>query len=323
MKMPFVVTLSILLFQYSFCQVTGPIAMEEFTYRRVRNPFDEIPLFNREEIKSRKIDTAYLVYHPASWAEDDTPFKTCPCSYNDTLESFVFDNEGRIQSSTTYQLLGDYSSTKHFDTLGKFIGITSYRKNGTRKGSSTIMFNDDRDSTQYKEIIKKQINGSDTIETKIIFWKFKKGLDTAFIETYRYNKKGKLIEEQSSVNKKNAYEIDDDTGESTYHYKYDYDDAGRLTYYQDLADHEYQKITYPVYGKQTNYYQSGTNRLLHTELKLIKELNGLITISSGGSFIILTPLEKGSKLFKLKTVVGAGEIPLLFYIEFIYKSNNK
>ena len=85
-------------------QVKPPLAVEE--YLRGLSPVDEIPLFDLTEIKRRKIDTAYIIYHPASWAEYDSSYNPCTCPYSDTLELYVFDYEGRIIQSTSFQQPG-------------------------------------------------------------------------------------------------------------------------------------------------------------------------------------------------------------------------
>src|SRR5438067_12928299 len=101
------------------------------------------------------------------------------------------------------------------------------------------------DTTNFKTIIKRVKDRNDSVITEFSFWKFQNGLDTATIVKKRFNNRGKLIEVQSSVNKKNAREIDDDTGEYTYHLKYDYDDRDRLIYYRNLESNEYKRISYP------------------------------------------------------------------------------
>lgn len=298
-------------------QRSAPLAIEE--YKRGLNPKEEIPLFDLDEIKARKIDTVYIIYHLASWAEYDSVINPCTCSYSDTLFKYVFDEEGRIIALTHYQQLGDFSYTMHYDTSGHLIGRTNYRRYGANRGSKTTMF-PPFDSTQYKEVLLKRKEGTDSITTLISFWKFKKGLDTAIIVTKRYNSKGKLIEEESEVSKKNEREINDDTGGATYHYKYDYDEQGRLVYYQSFGSNRYEIISYPFYGTLTEVYNVTTNQIENRRVKLIKEENGVITSTfDNRRTVTLTPLEKGSKLFKLRTIIDQGEIPLLYYHEFVYK----
>ena len=149
--------------------------------------------------------------------------------------------------------------------------------------------------------------------------KFTHGLDTATIETRRYNSKRQLVEVKSSVNARNAREFDDDTDASTYHFRYDYDHKGRLIYYRDLESNVYKKISYPFYGKLTEIYNVHTDKLKERELKMINEEDGVITVTFGRKQIILTPLEKGSKLFRLRTIVEPGDIPLMMYHEINYK----
>jgi len=81
-------------------------------------------------------------------------------------------------------------------------------------------------------------------------------------------------------------------------------------------------ITCPFYGKLTETYNVRTNELISTEVKLINNDNGVITITfDNGQTTTLTPLEKGSKLFKIRTIITrAGyAFPLIEYHEIVYK----
>jgi hypothetical protein len=299
-------------------QVKPPLAIEE--NKEGINPLEEIRLFDLQEIRQRKIDTVYIIYHPAGWEEGYQPPNRDNCSYSDTLTRYVFDREGRILEYTYFQQFGEYSTTIQYDTLGNRLALISYRRYGARAGYSTHKFDTESETFNTKrEFIRKKV-GADSLITLIFFMKFSHGLDTAIIETWTYNTNGKLIELQSSVNKRNARELDDDTGSSTYHYKYDYDDSGRLTYYRDYESREYEKISYPFYGRLTEVYDPANNQLKEKRIKLVKEKEGVITITFDYQQITLTPLEKGSRLFKLRTIVQGGEFPLMHYDEIVYKT---
>ena len=298
-------------------QVRPPLAIEE--YSPGLNPVDEIPLFDLDEIKKRKIDTAYIIYHPASWAEYEKTINPCTCPYNDTLSLYRFDSEGRIIQYTYYQQLGDYSTTFHYDSTGNITARDQFRRIGAKKGTTRIPY-DNLDTASSKVLITVKRSDKDRIVTKIFLLKFTHGLDTATIETKKYNSKGQLVEVQSSVNKKNAHEFGDDTGSSTYHFKYEYDNKGRLVFFRDFESREFEKISYPFYGKLTEIYNASTGKLIERRVKVINEQNGVITVTfSNGSQVVLTPLEKGSKLFKLKSAISHGEFPLMEYFEIIYK----
>ncbi len=297
-------------------QVKPPLAIEE--YKRGLNPIDEIPLFDLTEIKNRKIDTAYIIYHPASWAEYEKTINPCTCPYNDTLSLYRFDSGGRIIQYTYFQQLGDYSTTFHYDSLGNIIARDMFSRIGAKKGTTTIPYSNS-DTTNFKSVIKRSKEGNDSLITEIVFLKFINDLDTATIETKRYNSRGQLVEVQSTVNKRNARELDDDTGESTYHFMYGYDDKGRLIYHRDLESNEYKKISYPFYGKLTEIFKASTDQLKERQIKVMNEQNGVVTVTFDNKQIVLTPLEKGSKLFKLRTIINPGEFPLMEYHEIVYK----
>ncbi len=301
-------------------QVKPPLAFQE--YSEGLNPVEEIRLFDLKEIKVRKIDSAYVIYHPASWAEYEPTINPCTCSYNDTLELYIFDSEGRIRRKTSFQNLGQFSTTFFFDSAGRRTAIDSYRKRGNKAGTSTFII-PYSDTAFNPRIVHSKKQGTDSIVTSIYFAKFRHGYDTSAVTRDRFTKNGILIETESAVNKKNEREFNDDTGESTYHYGYGYDDKGRLVYYRNYLSNEYEKISYPFYGKLTETYSSKTNLLQKQRLKLLDENNGIITVTFENRRIILTPLEKGSKLYKLRTVVDVGPVPLLEYYEIVYKRSNQ
>lgn len=300
-------------------QVKPPLAINDF--REGLNPLDEIRLFDLNEIRSRKIDTVYIIYHPASWIEDDLKGKPCNCSYNDTIASYVFDKKGRIiEKSSINNVLG-YASTAHYDTNGNRKAWTDHKRVDGIWKSSTRILNILDDSFSFKQIFIRGKDGKDSLITTITFLKFKNGLDTATIKIERYNERNILIETQQSINKKNEREYDDDTGSETFHYKYDYDEIGRLIYYRDFETREYEKISYPFYGKLTEIYNSLNDNLIERKVKLIKKDKEILTITLDGKQITLTPLEKGSKSYKLVTIVEANTFPYLYYHEIVYIGN--
>lgn len=299
-------------------QVKPPLVVHD--YEEGINPVEEIQLFDLAEIKARRIDTVYIINHPAGWVLVDIDSKICANSYNDTLTRYIFDTQGRIVETTNFGQLGEYSKTYHFDTLGNQIAITMYNRSGPYSGYKTFRFDGLPDTLEFKRKFIRDKIGNDSLIAVINFMKLKKGMDTVTIETKRYNAKGKLIEVQSSVNKKNKLEFGDDTGASTYHFEYNYDEQGKLTYYRDYRTQEYQKISYPFYGKLTETFNATTNKIKDQKIKLINNEKGVITITSNRRQIILTPLEKGSKLFKLETFVDSDEFPVIQYHEIVYKS---
>jgi YD repeat-containing protein len=318
MRRTFILICLVLIARLVQGQVKPPLAAQEFD--EGLNPVEEIRLFDLKEIKSRNIDTVYIIHHPASWAEYHPTFNPCTCSYNDTLSRYVFDTEGRIIESTSFRQLGHYSTTFHYDSLGNRTAITNYKRFGANAGYTTRKFDTKPDTSTFKQVFDRKKVGADSLIITITYLKFKHGLDTAIIEVNRYNSKDKLVEVQSSVNKRNAREFDDDTGSSTYHYQYDYDDKERLIYYRNYNSQEYKKIYYPFYGKLTEVYDASSNQLIDRQVKLIKQEKGIITITFDRKQITITPLENGSKLFKLITVVEPSEFPILFYHEIVYKT---
>jgi hypothetical protein len=98
-----------------------------------------------------------------------------------------------------FQQLGDYSTTSHYDTLGNMTAITTYRRMGAKAGSSNHKIGASPHTSAFKQVFTRKKFGNDSLITIITFLKFKHRLDTAIIETKRYNSKGKLVEIQSLV----------------------------------------------------------------------------------------------------------------------------
>ena len=278
----------------------SPLVTKE--YMRGLNPVDEIPLFNTQEIKERRIDTAYVIYHPGSWSEYHPTINPCNCTFDDTLSRYCFDTQGRIIEYLNYIVPIKHRKSIYYDTLGR-----------------NKRFNYDADTVNYKSIITRKKRGNDSLTVSYYLLKFKKGLDTAIIEHRRYNVKGKLIESKSEVVPRNEYELDDDTREYTYHYKYDFDDQGRLIYYYSVGSGEYTKISYPPYGKLTEIFDITTNQVKEREVKLISNQRGYTTITYDTKQITLVPLEAGSKLFKLINFIDPGVLTLMYFHEIVYK----
>jgi hypothetical protein len=69
----------------------------------------------------------------------------------------------------------------------------------------------------------------------------------------------------------------------------------------------------------TEIYHSSSDEIKEREVKLVNKQDGVITVTFDRKQIILTPLEEGSKLFKLKTIVSPGRFPLMEYHEIVYK----
>src|SRR4051794_29058211 len=106
-------------------QVRPPLAIGPYIYEiDTTAPNENIRLFDFTEIASRKIDTAYIIYHPAGW---DLLFPNT-CSYSDTLEFYCFNSNGKIIQWTYFQQLGAYSSTVYYDSLGNPFARAQYQR---------------------------------------------------------------------------------------------------------------------------------------------------------------------------------------------------
>jgi hypothetical protein len=278
------------------------------------NPVDEIQLFDRQEIKKRGFTTAYIVYHPPAWKME--------CSYDDTLSIFRFDREGRIAEETQLKTLGMFGTTWIYDTLGnwtKRVSIRKYEDGRTKKDTSSMNIRPDSNS-RYSII--RQKFGTDSLITSVFFEEFDTVLDTAMVFISRYDSKHRIIEYRDYETKKYTDALGCAT-DSHHHLKYSWDEKNRLIYYDNMLGSTYKRISYPPYGKLTETYDRKTGKQVDLEPKFVSNSDGVITISTSSSQITLVPLERKSKLYKVKAVASAvasiDNIPEIEYYEIIYK----
>lgn len=302
-------------------QQTLPLAITNFDETLHRD--QQIKLFDPDELKARKIDTAYEIMHPASWSEEHH-LKPCECAYSDTMTRYIFDANGRLKEYTQYALLSTYLTSFYYDTLGNRI---AFGKETRQEGVSirkSIYPVTKTDSSGAKRILSSERKGVDSIITFILLIKVRKGMDTALIETERYDAKRRLVERSRTIIPRNANEFDDSLGDDLYlHCLYTYDDQDRLILYQDLTNNEYLKISYPFFGRLTEVYDAKTNTRKDFRIRMVKETDSEIYIASRTGGITLTKLEKNSKLIRMISHQISADIPMLQYTEIIYKSRQQ
>lgn len=281
----------------------------QFAYNDFMYGTQPIPLFDNSEIKARKITAAYMVRHPMTWKSEDwskpNPLQNeCPCSYNDTFAIYKFDDQGSLREFTFIYAKSQKVTQK-------------YDSSGNREGVNWTL-----DTAQFQQIITSSKIGQDSLVNTIVFMKFSKGLDTAYISKERYDNRGYLIEVQSISNKKNNHEFfDNHNGDYDYHYFQDFDNQGRLIYFSYDKQKEYKKISYPTFGKLLETYDVTKNVVTSTQATIIQKVGvsePALAITSGYDATVLTYLEKDSKLFKLRTKITFSEFPNIEYEEILY-----
>jgi hypothetical protein len=293
-----------------------------------KEKFDEFPLFDLAEIKARKIHTAYIIYHPGSWADYDTLYNKMTNRDNtppwcDTSHIYKFDDQGRIiqiaQLDRYPQIIYDYDSTGYNIAETK----SYYTKDGKKKYTRReFPYKKQPDTASYVRVeTKNEKTGTDSITTTIVFNKTlkasstkfeKKILDTIQINICRYNAQKLLVELEN-------IDFYDDVSLNNYHYRYGYDEQKRPIYFYDIKKGEYEKALYPPYGMLIEYFDARTNTLKDRFVYLIDIEDTLIRATSKAGQIVLTKLEKGSNLYKLKSVTSANEFPSIHYEEIVYK----
>ncbi len=271
-----------------------------------------MPLFDKEEIKRRGIIAAYLVRHPMSWQSEDWSKKDslvvdCPCSYNDTVSVYEFDDQGTLRRYTNKYV--NQIMTVTYDTTGE----------NTRHLSAP-------DSTEFRIHTRTRILESDSIVESTIWLRFSQGLDTAYTLKKRFDKKGQLREVISKPNiRNNPQWYDNHNGEYDYHHLQDFDEQGRLIYFSNLKAKTFTKISYPDFGRVEENFDSETRELRNSYAIIITKVGygSALSITTGQSSTVLTYLQKGSKLFKLRTKISHTDHPILEYDEILYQYRNE
>lgn len=280
-----------------------------YAYNDFMRGAELIPLFDKAEIKVKKISSAFMVRHPMSWKSVDrskpNPLQSeCSCSYNDTFAIYKFDNQGTLREFT-YNYTQSQKVSRIYDTSGQ-----------------ELRFNQITDTIQFQQTISSLNIGQDSLVTRIVLEKFSKGLDTAYVIKKRFDKRRLLIEIQSNSNKKYIRELEGGSyhGEYDYHYFQDFDDQGRLNFFSYDKEKMFERISYPDFGRLVETYDVKTNKITSTQITIIQKVGILepaLMISSGREATILTYLDKNSKLFKLRSNIKYSEFPSIEYEEIL------
>lgn len=179
--------------------------------------------------------------------------------------------------------------------------------------------------TEHREkdssITKVTVSEKDSTVFEYLFRNIRDHIDTAFILRRVYTKKGELIEHQLTPTNFYLRNTECATG-AFHHYKYDYDESGRLIYYYDLRYWYYRRVHYTDYGKKVETFDFETNKLLDTEHVLVSKINDLanntLTITETNRTKQVSK-SYSDNLLTLETIVELGYFPYIKYIEYEYK----
>jgi hypothetical protein len=243
-------------------------------------------LFDSIEIKARGIKKAYL-FRCSGERDENGEF-----SSRDTLDIFLFDSTGKANCRIAYPWHQHYISIKR-----------------------TICNTDEQEGVFSKFLLSKNNPGS--IITEFVFESFSDGMDTAFVNTRKYNIKGLLIEERSNPTRKYVKAALCPQGNS-YHYQYNYDDSSRPIFYRDFHTAEYKKIFYTFFGSITETYDVKTNTLISKEVTLIQNEPDFISETNIKESITITRHAKNSKLFHRFSITNLGEPSYTLFYEITY-----
>lgn len=244
-----------------------------------------LELFDSIEIKARGIQKAYL-FRCSGERDENGEF-----SSRDTLDIFLFDSTGKANCRIAYPWPQRYISIKR-----------------------TICNTEEQEGVFSKLFLSQ--NNQDSVITEFVFENFSDGIDTAFVNTRKYNTKGLLIEETSTPTRKyiKALMCQGDR----HHYQYNYDDSSRLIFYRDFHTTEYKTISYTFFGSITETYDAKTNKIIEKEVKLIQTEPDFISETTTKESITITRDAKNSKLFHRFSITNLGEPSYTLFYEITY-----
>lgn len=245
-----------------------------------------LDLFDSIEINARGIKKAYL-FRCSGERDENGEF-----SSRDTLDVFLFDSTGKANCRIAYPWYQHYISIKR-----------------------TICNTEEQEWLFLKSLLSQNNQGS--VLREFAFLSFADGVDTAFINTRKYNIKGLLIEERSNPTRKYIKAAMCPQGDR-YHYQYNYDDSGRLIFYRDFHTAEYKTISYTFFGSVTETCDVKTDKIIRKEVTLIQNESDFISETTNKESITITRHAKNSKLFHRFSITNLGEPSYTLFYEITY-----
>jgi hypothetical protein len=284
------------------------------------NTIYETKLFDTAEIRKRNIKTAYLIYHPSNWT-------TAQNVSGDTILVYYFDTTGVIQKQLFIDTTGEVT-TSLLDNRGNVTRTFRVNKFGIILQDDSVRLNVE-DTKKRKESYSKTKDGVDSVFTTLILEQVSSSFDTLYYIKRVKDGNGKLREDLVITSKSIARQHH--MMPTKTHFMYEYDDKGRLVSKKDLVSSKMYRTSYfdetlnglrspyrPTQGEVYETVDATNNRLLTAEIKF-KDEDGIVTLTTKEKHVIISPLEKGSQLVKLLTVIVTEEVPAVEYFEVSYR----
>ena len=291
---------------------------EKHHYGYGYNTIYETKLFDTAEIRARHFKIAYLIYHPCNWGAGKS-------NSSDTLLIYHFDTFGLEQEHSYIDTIGKMT-TWFLDKRGSVKRALCLNINGDTLQDDTAK--DVVDTVKRKESYSRIKDGLDSVFTTLILEEVVSGFDTLYYMKTVVGENEKVKEYLVITSKSIARQHH--LMPTKTHYKYEYDDKGRLVTKKDLVSFKTYKTSYfdetiasrrtypPAQGEVYETVDATSNRILNAEIKF-KDEDDVITLTTKQKHVIITPLEKGSRLVKLLTVIVTKELPTVEYYEVSYK----
>jgi len=300
----------------SFTNAQDRVIEEYLEGRRGITPMYSEYLFDVEELLHRNFDSAIMIQHSRGWdgLSDSNP---------DTICIWTFNRDGSNRAFIEYHNFGMNTTTREFDTVNKNMIITTEYRKGVKAGKKEIKHRSYLDSREVKIIT--ETRGPDNVNTRIYFWDSPSGKDTASLKIITRNIDNKVIESKETVDSAYSSFIGGhiDYWGLQHHRTYQYDELGRVTRFSSFDRWGWDgilTIKYTDFGRVIERFDYRTGESISKDVELINRSDdGILVFTTTERQVTLVPLEKGSKLFKLKTVAMSGELPYIDYYEISYR----
>lgn len=256
-------------FLAGFSQFLNPDDFDDHVLQRFDAAvYDASGLFDSTEIKNRRIKSAALLqtYEGITAA--------------DTVYIYYFDTTGKVVAQVYFTPpSGDADGDSY--VRDKVCDINSFNKIRSAQDSAA------------KIVFVKSTDDS-TVNAYYIYM-YPDGVDTSIRVTIKYNGLGQIIERKKEISDRYKQQAPGNANMAM-HYKFRYDDSGRIVYRESVDRNRYTLINYTQYGVERKSYNSDNNEMLDSELIISLNCGDVYIQTNDRSELIAYKLEEGSAL---------------------------
>lgn len=284
------ILLLIVSLHFSFDHATGQTVYDlelPNVYNDAGLSFRKLFLFDSNEIAKKQIKSAHVI---RTWGEPDVDGNR---PFNDTCLAYIFNDHGNAIKKLVLEKSQPVAT----------IDLPEEPDYAYGDSIQTITTT----TEQYKII------------SKYFFWKTKERYDTAISVTTIFDESNRILEK--TVTPTNLYlkSLDCFVDAPPYHYKYEYDDSGRLIYYQGIDISRYTKISYPFYGQLIQTFNRQTDTLIEQSIAIINVAHDSKSIITSTAQLVFTYQQENPKLVDQIAVIRTTGYPEVDYYNFSYE----